>query len=124
MIGKVKIDPLDRICTKAVRLREKNICQNCGKYVTGQNSHCAHIMSRRHMSTRYYLPNLLHLCFQCHRYWHSEVSKFELWVRGLIGDKEYDKLLIMSRETWDKDNLKWGMYLKEEIKRLEEEFSS
>lgn len=119
MYHKVKTTSLDRLATKAVRLREKNICQRCKKYAEGRNSHCAHIIGRRCKSTRWYLRNLLHLCFKCHSYFHSEVTEFNEWVKGLMGENEYNKLQLMSCETWDKDSFKWKIYLEDYIKNAE-----
>jgi len=115
---KIKRNHLDGLVTKAVRLREKNICQRCGKYVTGQNSHAAHIMKRRNKTTRYYMPNIFHLCFNCHRWGHSEETAFKAWVKSVIGDEAYRNLELMARETWDKDEFKWKIYLEAFIRAL------
>ena len=64
---------LDGLCLKIVRLETNNLCQRCGKYVTGSNSHPAHIVPKGKGASwrRFDLINILHLCFHCHRWWHE-----------------------------------------------------
>ena len=116
---KIKVGSLDTLATQAVRVREKNICQRCQKLVVGRNSHCAHIRPRVHKQTRWYMPNLLHLCFYCHRWAHSDPLMFTEWVKGKIGEEMFLQLQIMSNETWDKDTFKWKVYLQDFIKQEE-----
>ena len=75
---------LDGLCLKIVRLETNNLCQRCNKYVTGSNSHPAHIVPKGNGASwrRFDLENIMHLCFHCHRgWWHKEILEAATWFR-------------------------------------------
>ena len=61
---KIRLDPLDRLFSRYIRLRDGGICQRCGKYVgLTQGLHCAHFHGRANRNTRYEFDNELTLCY-------------------------------------------------------------
>ena len=81
MASKGRIKKLDDLCREIVRLRDKNTCQHCGKYVTGVNSHCSHVVPKsKGYVLRWDLRNLKVLCFHCHiNWWHKNPREAGAW---------------------------------------------
>jgi 5-methylcytosine-specific restriction protein A len=73
----------DELVKEYVRLRDKNICQKCGKFVTGVNCHCSHVIPvSRDRRLAYEPVNLKCLCFHCHiNWWHKHVLESGQWYR-------------------------------------------
>ncbi len=123
MWGRIKIDPLDTIVSKIVRLRAKNQCQRCLKYKDFTELQTAHCWGRRKKSVRYDLDNVLGLCAYCHGYIDSEDpdAKKELFVKYL-GKKGYKQL--NQRANWpnlQKPDLKLiKLLLEKELVKYEE----
>ena len=91
------IDKLDGVCREIVRQKTNNLCQKCGKYVTGSNSHPAHIIPKGGGASflRFDLKNILHLCFHCHRKWHDDPVDSMIWFK----DKFFDRWDYLHKET-------------------------
>lgn len=96
---KIKINKLDSLFSRVIRLRAKNQCQRCKKYKEFEQLQAAHCWGRRKQSVRYDLDNALGLCFYCHRQIDSEDpdAKKELFVKYL-GEEGYKKL--NQRANW------------------------
>lgn len=75
---KIRSTYLDRTFSLYIRARDKH-CQHCGK------SHglldCAHILSRRHIGTRWDPLNALCLCRGCHMQFTTEPLAWAEWVK-------------------------------------------
>jgi len=56
-----------------VRIRDKNTCQKCGKYVTGRQAETSHVVPKARGNVyRFNLDNLKVLCYRCHNgWWHG-----------------------------------------------------
>lgn len=77
---------LDRIASKLARNRDGNRCKVCGR----PRVFAHHLFSRKYTGTRWYLPNLISLCHNCHRNAHTEPLQFHAWVKSWM--TEYDLL--------------------------------
>ncbi len=113
---RIKIDPLDKLCSQFVKLRDK-WCQRCGGSGGLQTSH---FFGRAMKAVRWDPENVCLLCFGCHQYFHAHPLEHVEWYKARLGD-EFDLLNGRSRATYpkpDKEGIK--LYLKEKIKEMEE----
>src|SRR3990172_983442 len=76
---KIRIDPLDELFSKYVRLRDDYTCQRCG--AKSKNVQCAHFHGRARQSTRFDDKNCTSLCFACHQYFHAHPHEFVEWTK-------------------------------------------
>jgi 5-methylcytosine-specific restriction endonuclease McrA len=77
------IKKLDNTCAQIIKIRDEHRCQMCGKYVTGSDAHCSHVLPK---SMGYYvrwdLLNLKLLCYHCHmNVWHKNPTKVSDWFK-------------------------------------------
>jgi len=88
------IKKLDILFSKIVR--EGKGCLRCGKKT---NLHCAHIFSRRYMTTRWNLDNAIPLCYACHIFWcHRNPIEFTIFVTKILGEEKLEELRKLSLE--------------------------
>jgi 5-methylcytosine-specific restriction endonuclease McrA len=66
---------LDALAREACFERDGNKCVRC----PNRKIQWAHVISRRHLCTRWELDNALALCFTCHAWWHSYPSLSGPW---------------------------------------------
>jgi hypothetical protein len=79
---------LDKLFSEIIR--SQGMCDKCGKRESLQ---CSHVLSRRHLQTRWDLENALCLCTRCHLYWqHKEPHEFVRWFDEKFGGNLYDEL--------------------------------
>lgn len=117
-MSKIKIDPLDTLVSKYVRLRDKYICQRC--YHPNNIVQCAHFHGRRKKSVRYDPENCTSLCWGCHSFLDGRpIEKIEFF-RQLLGKKKFEQLNYRAMQTHPKpDKAAIKLYLEAQIKRLE-----
>lgn len=75
------IKKLDLASKQAVRLRDGNICQRCGKFAEGSNRHVSHVIpvSAGH-KLRWDPQNMKILCYHCHiNWWHKNPMESSAW---------------------------------------------
>lgn len=72
---------LTALCYEYIKLRDKNICQKCGKPVEGSNAHPSHVIPKsRSKYLRWDDSNIKILCFSCHmQWWHQNPLKAGKW---------------------------------------------
>lgn len=122
MWGKIKIDKIDSLFSRVIRLRAKGQCQRCKKFKDFSLLQAAHCWGRRKQSVRYDLDNALGLCFTCHHLIDSEDpdAKRDLFVKYL-GEEGYKKL--NQRANWPQqykpDKKVIEIYLKQQLKQYE-----
>ena len=116
---KIRLDPLDRLFSRYIRLRDGGICQRCGKYVgLTQGLHCAHFHSRRHQNTRYDPDNAIALDFGCHQYLDSHpIEKIEFF-KARLGEQAFDLLRARANEVGRPDKKAIELWLKKELKEV------
>lgn len=85
---------LDRLWSIIVRTRDGH-CTFCGR--TEGKLDANHIMSRRHMATRWNVDNGNSLCFTCHRRFHDDPPWGVAQVLEMIGRDKYDELQGIAR---------------------------
>ena len=73
-------------------VRKDNICEWCGVHGEKSDFECAHIFSRRYLSTRWDLLNGLCLCHACHRRAHNKPVEFTEFVKEYLGLISYQEL--------------------------------
>jgi hypothetical protein len=74
------IDKGDAGCRQIVKARAEGKCEYAGCHEIG--TECHHIISRRHMATRFMPDNLILLCTEHHRFAHAHKEEFMtgLWL--------------------------------------------
>lgn len=71
---------LDKRFSDYIRAKAKWRCERCRKKVEGRDAQCAHISSRRYLTTRWREENALCLCAKCHRFFHDHPQEFGIWL--------------------------------------------
>lgn len=111
---KVRIDPLDKLFSHLIKLRDNNICQYCGK---GGNQ-TSHFHSRRKKSVRWDLDNAVWACFSCHMYLGEHPNKHYEFFKKRLGSDRFEELNIRAEQIVKPDKEAIKAMLKEKIKLL------
>lgn len=86
---------MDKLFSEIVR--SQGTCDHCS---STSNLQCAHVLSRRHLQTRWDLENALCLCTKCHIFWqHKEPHEFVRWFDKKFGGKLYEELRRRANKT-------------------------
>lgn len=75
----------------SMAIREKGECERCGSTYY-PDLQCAHIISRKYLSTRWDWDNAFCLCKGCHYWGHGNPVEWELFVEDKIGPKKHAAL--------------------------------
>jgi hypothetical protein len=87
----------DNLWKKAIRIRDKGICQKCLK--KGNNPH--HIFTRSIKHMRHYLENGILLCPYCHVFGNESAHKGpEAFRDFLIGYMGFDRYKALKQNSW------------------------
>ena len=80
---------LTAIIRERVVLRDENICQHCGKYVTGSNCQVSHVIPKSQGNIlRWDLNNLKILCYHCHlNWWHKNPTEASEWFKSKFPER-------------------------------------
>jgi hypothetical protein len=89
---KIKTDKFDKRFSKLIRTRDV-VCQRC---LRPGRTECSHIFGRRNKSLRWDTRNAKALCHKCHREWHENPAEAIEWLKGVIGEKNYDMLRLQA----------------------------
>lgn len=98
---------LEDLCKQIIRLRDKDTCQKCGKYVNpGDVSHV--VPKSRSSYLRYDLLNLKLLCRACHLYWwHKDILGAFEWFENKFPERyNYLKAHENDYKKWTVEELK------------------
>lgn len=79
------VKALDEVARLQVLERDGGVCVRCRNDQNG--AQWAHIISRRHLSTRWEPDNALTLCGGCHFFWHSMPMLAMEWFRKTWPDR-------------------------------------
>lgn len=71
-------------------IRRDGKCEYCNR--ANVRLECAHIFSRRYISTRYEPINALCLCSAHHRWLHDQPIEGVEWIKNYLGEDIYDEL--------------------------------
>lgn len=78
----------DSMFSKLIRARDGS-CERCGN---PDNLQCAHVWSRRYLSTRWDERNALALCRGCHVYFTMHPAHWHEWIVERMGQAQYEAL--------------------------------
>ena len=113
---KIRLDPLDRLFSRYIRLRDGGICQRCGKYVgVTQGLHCAHFHGRANRNTRWDDRNCVALCYGCHLYFHAYPLEFTEFFKARLGEQAFEMLRARAQETGKIDRAAIKLWLRNEL---------
>ena len=117
---KIRIDKLDTLFARYVKLRANYECEYCGKRAKSQGMHCAHFIGRRYKNTRWITDNAACLCMACHNLMHDFSTIHNEFFTKRLGSDRVEQLEIIARTYAVPDKKKIEADLKEKIKLLEE----
>ena len=83
-------NPLDVCFSDLVRMRVNFVCESCGK--KGGIHDCAHIVSCRHVATRWHPQNAVDLCRAEHMFFTQHPFEWVDWCNEKLGTKFTDEL--------------------------------
>ncbi len=114
---KIRIDPLDQLFSRFIRLRDK-VCQRCGSLTN--TIACAHFHGRSSKAVRWDEDNACGLCMGCHSYLDAHPMEKVEFFRQRLGQEKFDALNGRLRQTWPRPDKKLiEIYLRQKIKELE-----
>lgn len=114
---KIKLNPLDILFSKYVRLKAGGVCEYCGRTTTLQ---CSHYHGRRKRILRWDEENVSAVCFSCHMYLGENPYQHTEFFKKRLGTDRFEKLNIRAETTHPKPDLVAIMaQLKEKIKLQE-----
>ena len=114
---KIKIDGLDRLFSRYIRLRAGGRCEYCGAVKPLQ---CSHFHGRRKRNVRWNENNAAALCFTCHLYLGENPLAHCEWFKKRLGDEKFEMLNIQAQTIVKPDINAITLYLKAKVKELEE----
>ena len=113
---KVRIDALDQLFSKFIRLRDK-YCQRCGGFHSLQ---CSHFHGRAKKSVRYDEDNACALCFGCHLYFGAHPLEHVEFFKARLGERAFDLLTLRANMPGKPDRDLITLYLKDQLAKLTE----
>jgi len=116
---KIKIDKLDTLFSKFIRLRVGGKCEYCGKPKDLKQLQCSHFHGRRKRSVRYDPDNACGVCFTCHQYLASNPYAHTEFFKKRLGDERFQELNIRAEMLVKIDKAEMEQILEEKIKLLE-----
>lgn len=84
----------------SLHIRRDGVCVRCGKT---EGLQCAHIVSRRYLSTRWDDDNAVCLCAGCHIYMTHRPLEWDVWVTKRIGADAYAAIKRRALKTTKPD---------------------
>ena len=116
----MKLDPLDIIYSKCVKLRAGGVCEYCGQVPPSKRGyHTHHFIGRRHLNTRWELDNGVALDLHCHNLMADFSSIEQSFFKKRIGTKRMEELEVMARtyrKMTKERRAEIKIYLQEQIK--------
>ena len=113
---KIKLDKLDILFSKYIRLKAGGVCEYCGQAKTLQ---CSHFHGRRKRSVRWDEENCSALCFSCHLYLGENPYMHTEFFRKRLGSERFELLNIRANTIARLDKEALTLYFKGQIKSLE-----
>jgi hypothetical protein len=109
---------LEILVKQFVKIRDKNICQRCGKYVTGSDCHGSHVIPVSAGNQFRFDPlNIKTLCYHCHiNWWHKNPIEAGDWFQAKFPER-YDYLFGKPRISV-KYTVEWYQDMIEKYKAL------
>ena len=121
---KIRIDTLDKLFSRFVRLLSGGYCRRCRKYVGYKKLHNAHFHSRRKHSVRWDADNTAPLCYGCHSYIDGNPFKKIEFFLELLGQERFNLLNERAEILKPQIDKALKKELQDKIKKLEAEDES
>jgi len=120
---KIKLDPLDKLFSRYIRLKAEGKCEYCGKFVGYNRLQCSHFIGRRKRSTRYDPENACALDFSCHTFFQEHPYIHTEFFKKRLGSERFELLnaraeVISKVSKESKEKMKQD--LREKIEFLED----
>lgn len=112
---KIRIDPLDVLFSRLVRLLADGKCEYCG---LTKRLECSHFHGRRKRSTRWDISNAAGLCFSCHNYLQENPYQHTEWFKKRLGSEKFEALNVRAEMIVKPDKAKIEADLREGIRLL------
>ena len=112
---RIRIDKLDVLFSKYIRLRDK-VCQRCGGSGKLQ---CSHFHGRAKKSVRWDEDNAVAFCCGCHMYFTANPYEHTIWFENHLGVAKFEFLGCRSRVIGMPDKIALEIYFRDRIKLLE-----
>lgn len=95
-VSKIKKE-CDRLVKEIVKIRDRNICQKCGKKCVGSDCHGSHVVPvSAGNKLAFDEMNLKVLCYHCHiNWWHKDPTAADAWFKEKFPER--DKYLQENR---------------------------
>jgi len=121
-MGRIKIDPADKVFSLYIRTRDNWSCKRCGKKYEPPTKalHCSHFQGRGKEATRFEPLNADALCYGCHQYFTSQPAEHYEWQVRTKGKMIVENIVRMSNTYKKKDRVAEKLYWTEELKKLKE----
>ena len=107
---KIKLDPLDILFSKYIRLRAMEMVGGCERCLSSKKDYkglqCSHFFGRSRKSVRWDEDNAAGLCFGCHQYLGSHPLEHTEWFKARLGERAFDMLNCRMRKTHPKPDRK------------------
>jgi hypothetical protein len=126
----IKRTTADAHFSDCVRIRVNFTCEKCGIYIPEgerKNAQCAHIIGRKHKSTRHDPDNALCLCGGCHSEFTDDPLYFSRWVDLYLGSGLYELLqekknrIMKKYKGEEKEKAKHYLSEKKRMQKLRDE---
>ena len=119
---KVRIDPLDTLFSRVVRLKADGRCEYCLQSFPLEKLQTSHFHGRRKLSTRFDFENVCAVCYSCHNFFHEHPNMHVAFFEKRLGTERFEALniranMIIKMSVHDRHELK--KKLKDMIKELE-----
>jgi len=118
-----KIDPLDTLFSKFIRLRAMSRthgCERCGAWKEDYRQlQCAHLISRWHKSIRWDEDAALGLCGGCHMWIDHEAEEKSELLKSKLGQEKFDALSHRARQIGKIDKNAITIYYKAKLEAEE-----
>jgi len=119
---RIRIDPLDKLCSEFVRKRAMSRVHGCERCLTWKADYkqleCCHFIGRSKRATRYDSDNMIGCCMGCHRYLDSRPLEFVDFMRKRLGEQAFDLLQARARQIGKVDKAAIELYLEEQLANL------
>lgn len=115
---KIKLDPLDKLFSKYIRLRAGGVCEYCGQVKRLQ---CSHFHGRRKRSVRWNEDNACALCFSCHMYLGENPYVHTEFFKKRLGSQRFELLNIQAQIPCKPDIEAMTSRLKQKIKEVNDD---
>ncbi len=120
---RIRLDPLDVLFSRLVRLRAMKLVHGCERCLTWKEDYkklqCSHFFGRRRRSVRWNEDNACGLCFSCHQHFTENPLEHTEWFKKRLGEK-FELLEIQANMVGIKPDKKAiKIYLEARIKEVE-----